>query len=68
MKEIVAEHWSKVEAVASVLLEEKTLQGQCLEVICCSIEEGLDWRQELATYRRLRYGEEWKRGVDPEEE
>lgn len=51
-EELVESHWGKIEAVASMLIEEKTLSGDDIGTICVAIEEGVDWRTVLDEVRR----------------
>ena len=49
--DLVAKHWPEIEALATELLEAKTLTGEEQDMICDAIAEGLDWRAELSKYR-----------------
>ncbi len=44
-------HWPKVEAVAAALLEFDPLTVLEVSLICDALDEGEDWRQELANLR-----------------
>jgi hypothetical protein len=43
-----------VEVVAELLLAEEEIDGEDLDLVCGAVEEGLDWRDELADFRRRR--------------
>jgi len=52
--DLIREHRTKVDAIAELLLEEKTVDEEDLELICIAIEEGNEWREELDKFRRWR--------------
>ncbi|MCO6458600.1 MAG: hypothetical protein J5I93_25110 [Pirellulaceae bacterium] len=53
-EELLDKHWAEVEAIATLLIEEKRLDGYDIEVVLEAFDEGEDWRGYLANFRRLR--------------
>ena len=52
-EDFVAQHWSKIEAVASVLLAEGTVSQHDIRFICGAIDYGIiAWREGLIGYRK----------------
>ncbi len=55
-EKLVGEYWEEIEAVATALLEDTTLTGDEVEMVCDAVAEQKDWRQLLNELRRCRDG------------
>jgi ATP-dependent Zn protease len=51
---LVKQNWKHIEAVATVLLENKTLPGDDWSIIIDSLDEGSDWRRDFLQMRLAR--------------
>ena len=49
---LIEQYWCEIEAVATALMADTTLQGEEVEIICDAIEEHEDWRRILTEYRK----------------
>jgi ATP-dependent Zn protease len=52
--QLLRTNWQHVHAIASALMELKTLSGEEWQIIISAIDDRLDWRQELAQLRMLQ--------------
>lgn len=53
-EELTTRHWAEIEAVSTALIEHITLEDVEVELICDAFDEGDNWREILAEYRRRR--------------
>ena len=50
---MVNDNWPQIEAVSSILMEEKTLNFEDAEIIVDAIDEGIDWKSTLNDFRAI---------------